>query len=63
MSRTFIWLKSSSTLNFVSEPDPDEIAQTHMLSWAFAYHPPCRTWLEHIAELKNLLKCLKGRGR
>ena len=28
----------SSTLNFVSERDPDEIVQTHMLSWAFADH-------------------------
>ena len=36
MSRIFIWLESSSTLNFVSERDPDEIVQTHMLSWAFA---------------------------
>ena len=38
MSRIFIWLESSSTLNFVSERDPDEIVQTHMLSWAFADH-------------------------
>ena len=38
MSRIFIWLKSSSTLYFVSERDPDEIVQTHMLSWAFADH-------------------------
>ena len=30
--------ESSSTLNFVSERDPDEILQTHMLSWAFADH-------------------------
>ena len=30
MSRIFIWLESSSTLNFVSERDPDEIVQTHM---------------------------------
>ena len=30
--RIFIWLESSSTLNFVSERDPDEIVQTHMLS-------------------------------
>ena len=36
MSRIFIWLESSSTLNFVSERDPDEIVQTHMLSLAFA---------------------------
>ena len=36
MSIFFIWLESSSTLNFVSERDPDEIVQTHMLSWAFA---------------------------
>ena len=28
MSRIFIWLESSSTLNFVSERDPDEIVQT-----------------------------------
>ena len=28
----FIWLESSSTLNFVSERDPGEIVQTHMLS-------------------------------
>ena len=32
MSRIFIWLESSSTLNFISERDPDEIVQTHMLS-------------------------------
>ena len=38
MSRIFIWLESSSTLNFVSERDPDEIVQTHMLSRAFADH-------------------------
>ena len=38
MSRIFIWLESSSTLNFVSERDPDEMVQTHMLSWAFADH-------------------------
>ena len=38
MSRIFIWLESSSTLNFVCERDPDEIVQTHMLSWAFADH-------------------------
>ena len=38
MSRIFIWLESSSTLNFVSERDPDKIVQTHMLSWAFADH-------------------------
>ena len=38
MSRMFIWLESSSTLNFVSERDPDEMVQTHMLSWAFADH-------------------------
>ena len=38
MSRIFIWLESSSILNFVSERDPDEIVQTHMLSWAFANH-------------------------
>ena len=38
MSRIFIWLESSSTLNFVSERDPDEIVQTHMLSSAFADH-------------------------
>ena len=30
--RITIWLESSSTLNFVSERDPDEIVQTHMLS-------------------------------
>ena len=30
MSRIFIWLESSSTLNFVSERDPDEIVQTHI---------------------------------
>ena len=38
MSRIFIWLESSTTLNFVSERDPDEIVQTHVLSWAFADH-------------------------
>ena len=38
MSRIFIWLESSSTLNFDSERDPDEMVQTHMLSWAFADH-------------------------
>ena len=38
MSRIFIWLESSSTLNFVSERDPDKMVQTHMLSWAFADH-------------------------
>ena len=38
MSRIFIGLESSSTLNFFSERDPDEIVQTHMLSWAFADH-------------------------
>ena len=38
MSWFFIWLESSSTLNFVSERDPDEIVQTHMHSWAFADH-------------------------
>ena len=38
MSRIFIWLESSSTLNFVSERDPGEIVQTHMLSRAFADH-------------------------
>ena len=32
ISRIFIWLESSFTLNFVSEPDPDEMVQTHMLS-------------------------------
>ena len=36
MYRIFIWLESSSCLNFVSDRDPDEIVQTHMLSWAFA---------------------------
>ena len=30
MSRIFIWLESSSILNFVSERDPDEIVQTHI---------------------------------
>ena len=30
MSRIFIWLESSPTLNFVSERDPDEIVQTHI---------------------------------
>ena len=34
MSRIFIWLESSSTLNIVSERDPDKNVQTHMLSWA-----------------------------
>ena len=34
MSRFFLF----STLNFVSERDPDEIVQTHMHSWAFADH-------------------------
>ena len=34
MSRIFIWLESSFTLNFVS----DEIVHTHVLSWAFADH-------------------------
>ena len=38
MLRIFIGLESSSTLNFVSERDPDEIVQTHMLSLAFADH-------------------------
>ena len=38
MSRIFIWLESSSCLNFVSDRDPDEIEQTHMLSWAFYGH-------------------------
>ena len=38
MSRIFIWLESSSCFSFVSERDPDEIVQTHMLSWAFADH-------------------------
>ena len=38
MSRIFIGPESSSTLNFVSERDPDKIVQTHMLSWAFADH-------------------------
>ena len=48
MSRIFIWLESSSTLNFVSERDPDEILQnTHRMievpsvsqvAWAY-----CRT--------------------
>ena len=38
MSRIFICLESSSTLHFVSERDPYEIVQTHMLSWAFADH-------------------------
>ena len=38
MSRIFNWLESTSTLNFVSERDPDEIVQTHMLSRAFADH-------------------------
>ena len=38
MSRIFIWLESSSTLNFVSELDPDEMVQTHMLSWVFPDH-------------------------
>ena len=32
MSRIFIGLESSSTLNFVSEWDPDEIVQTHMIT-------------------------------
>ena len=38
MSRIFIWLESSSCLNFVSDREPDMIVQTHMLSWAFDDH-------------------------
>ena len=47
MSRIFIWLESSSTLNFVSEREPDEIVQTHMLSWVFADHI-CHKYQAHI---------------
>ena len=49
MSRIFIWLaiESSSTLNFVSERDPDEIVQTHMLSLAFADHI-CHKYPAHM---------------
>ena len=47
MSRIFIWLESSSTLNFVIERDPNEIVQTHMLSWAFA-DPICRKYQAHM---------------
>ena len=43
MSRIFIWLGSSSTLNFVSE----QIVQTHMLSWAFADHN-CHKYQAHM---------------
>ena len=42
MSRFFL-----STLNFVSERDPDEIVQTYMLSWAFAYHI-CRKYQQGL---------------
>ena len=38
MSRIFIGLESSSTLNLGSEREPDEIVQTHMLSLAFVDH-------------------------
>ena len=47
MSRIFIWLESSSTLNFVSKRDPDETVQTHMLSWAFADHI-CHKYQAHM---------------
>ena len=47
MSRIFIWLESTSTLNFVSKRDPDEIVQTHMLSWAFADHI-CHKYQAHM---------------
>ena len=50
MSRIFIWLESSSTLNFVSERDPDEIVQTHMLSWAFADHI-CHKYQQRLYQL------------
>ena len=50
MSRIFIWLKSSSTLNFVSERDPDKIVQTHMLSWAFADHI-CHQYQQGLKQL------------
>ena len=49
MSIVFIWLESSST-NFVSERDPDEIVQTHMLSWAFADHI-CHKWHRYQAHM------------
>ena len=42
MSRFFL-----STLNFVSERDPGEIVQTHMLSWAFADHI-CRKYQQGL---------------
>ena len=47
MSRIFIWLESSSTVNFVSERDPDKIVQTHMLSRAFANHI-CHKYQAHL---------------
>ena len=50
MSRNFIGLESSSTLKFVSERDPDEIVQTHMLSWAFADHI-CHKFQQGIYQL------------
>ena len=52
MSRIFIWLKSSSTLNFVSERDPDEIVQTHMLSRVFADHI-CHKYQAHMGLREN----------
>ena len=50
MSRILIWLESSSTLNFVSERDPDKIVQTHMLSWAFADHT-CHKYQQGLYKL------------
>ena len=53
MSRIFIWLESSSTLYFVSERDPDEIVQTHMLSWAFADHI-CHKYEQGLYQLAHM---------
>ena len=60
MSRIFIWLESSYTLNFVSERDPDEIMQTHMLSWVFADHI-CHMFQQGLYQLiwapRKLISC------
>ena len=46
MSRFYL-----STLNFVSERDPDEIVQTHMLSWAIADHI-CRKYQQGLGTVQ-----------
>ena len=58
MSRIFIWLESSPTLTLLvsGERDPDEIVQTHMLSWAFADHI-CYKLYQLIWGSRQLISC------